>query len=124
LKLATPNSLAKAVEETPCETAAAEAVEQALEDATWNKADRTITLYDPDDDRMRSVARNRDELIQHLENIATNAYVAHAPDSDSRCFAWLYVEPALEPLEEKLEKFFGIEGEEGEAPNETPPAPA
>jgi len=93
--------------------AAREAVEWALEHAVWDKTSKSITLYDPDDDRIRSTVANREELEKHLRCVAEDAYYANASgdsgDVAGTCHGDDYVQAALEELEEQLEKFFATE---------------
>jgi hypothetical protein len=90
---------------------AQEAVDWALEHSKWDKTTKTITLYDADDDRIRSTVSNREELEEHLRNVAEEAYYSHVPGDSSdvagTCHADGYVQEALEPIEEELEAFFG-----------------
>lgn len=96
--------------------AAREAVEWALEHAVWDNKTKTIKLYDPDDDRIRSTVSSRKELEEYLRSEAEDAYYANAPgdsgDVAGTCWGDDYVQDALEPLEERLEKFFAPEDEE------------
>jgi hypothetical protein len=105
----------------PMETAAEDdaatnAVEYAMENAKWDESAKTITLFDPDDDRIRSTVSNRKELEDYLRSVAEDAYYANAPGDSSdvagTCWGDDYVQEALEPLEERLDKFFGPEDEE------------
>ena len=94
------------IEDAPEDTAAQEAVEGALEGATWDAAARTITLYDPDDDRIRSTVKSRGELVDYLQRVATNAFTAKSDLDGAQCDGWGFAEEAMEPLEERLKKFF------------------
>jgi hypothetical protein len=99
------------------------AVEWALEHAVWDKKSKTIMLYDPDDDRVRWTAKNREELEQHLRSVAEEAWYGYAP-GPSADVAGTYdgddcVCDTLEPFEERLEKFFAIEDEEENGPDQS-----
>lgn len=99
--------------ELPEDEAAREAVEWALENAEWDDKAKTITLYDPDDDRIRSTVSTREELERYLRAEAENAYYANARGDSSdvagTCHGDDYVQEVLEPLEDRLEKFFAEE---------------
>jgi hypothetical protein len=94
---------------------AREAVEWALKNAKWDEKEKAITLYDPDDDRIRWTAKNREELERHLIGVAEEEWYAYAP-GPSADVSGTYdgddlVQEVLEPLEERLEKFFAPENE-------------
>ena len=99
------------IEETLWDKYAREAVEQALENADWNEGERTVTFYDADDDRMHRTVDSREELEQHLCEIANTAFYANAPrmdnefiyDCDDRGIVWT----ALTQYEKQLEDLFG-----------------
>jgi len=90
---------------------ARKAVEWALENAEWNKEDKTITLHDPDDDRIRKTVKNLGELEAYLCDIAENSFYANCPRDEGEylftCHPEDHVQEALEPLEERLGRFFG-----------------
>ena len=79
-----------------------------------------VGCYARDDDRIRSTVSNRKELEDYLRGIAEDAYYANAPgdsgDVAGTCWGGDYVQEALEPLEERLEKFFGPDDEEDDKP--------
>ena len=92
------------------DTEAREAVEAALENAEWNEETGTITLFDPDEDRIRHTVTSREELEQHLCQVAATAFYAYAP-RDSGEFVYECDEAGivcdtLAPYEERLETFF------------------
>lgn len=100
-------SVEEMMEESPEDKAAREAVESALEHAKWDEETKTITIYDPDDDRIRQVAGTREELEEDLQSIAENAYYANvSSDMAGSCHGSDYVQEVLETMEERLEKFF------------------
>ena len=97
---------------------AREAVEWALENAEWDKESKTITLYSNDDRRIRSTVSSREELERHLCSVAEDEWYAYAP-GPSADVAGTYdgddlVQEVLEPMEDRLEKFFAPEDEEEE----------
>lgn len=102
------------LEESVWDSAAREAVERALERANWDENERTITLFDADDDRIRQTVTSREELEQYLSNVASSAFYANAPRVDGdfleECDEYGILESALMPYEEQLQDFF--DGEE------------
>ena len=106
-------SVEEMMEESTEDKAAREAVESALENAKWDTKTRTITLYDPDDDRIRKVAGTRGELEDDLQSIAEDAYYANVgSDMAGSCHGSDYVQEVLETMEERLEKFFTRDDEQ------------
>jgi hypothetical protein len=102
------------VEEMFWDREAREAVESALERADWDEDERTITLYDADDDRIRRTVTSREKLEKYLCEIACTAFYANAPREDGE---FLYdcdddgiVWAALAQYQEQLEEFFSGEG--------------
>jgi hypothetical protein len=95
---------------------AREAVEAAIEGAEWDEDDRTITLFDEDDDRMRTTVSSREELETHLHGVAEMAFYAYAPRDDGdfldHCDDFGVVEAALSGYEQRLDDFFGDGGEQ------------
>jgi hypothetical protein len=94
---------------------AREAVKWALENAEWDEKTKTITLHDANDDRMSVTVKNREELERHLIGVAEEDWYAYAP-GPSADVAGTYdgddlVQEVLEPLEERLEKFFAPDDE-------------
>ena len=61
------------------ERRAREAVENAIENATWNEDERTITLFDTDDDRIRETVSSKENFLDYLTRIASDAFYANAP---------------------------------------------
>lgn len=98
------------VKEMPWDSAAREAVEQAMENAHWDEENGEITLFDADDDRIRWTVSSRDDLQLELEKIAASAYYANAPRDSGEfvfeCDEYGVVEAALRGYEERLEEFF------------------
>lgn len=98
-------------EETFWDRHAREAVESALERADWNDDERTITLYDIDDDRIRKTVANREELEQYLCDVARTEFYGYAPREDGEyldeCDDDGIVWAALARYEKKLEELFG-----------------
>ncbi len=92
---------------------AREAVERAIELATWDEDNRTITLYDPDDERIRTEVTSRENLEQALGEIACTEFYANSPRDDGEfvfdCEDGDIVCSALEEHEERLEGFFDAE---------------
>lgn len=99
------------VEEMRWDREARQAVENALVSAYWNEDERTITLFDADDNRIRQTVASREELEQFLCEAASMAFYANAPREDGRflvdCDDEDIVWAALEQYEQQLEEFFG-----------------
>ena len=94
----------------PWDSAAREAAEWALENADWDAQARTITLYDPDDSRMKCTVGSREELEEHLGSIAGEAFYANCSRDEgefiSECDEDGVVQDALARYESRLETFF------------------
>jgi len=99
------------VEEMFWDQAAREAVEDAMERARWDEDERTITLSDGNDERMRKTLSTRESLEQYLCDIARSAFYANAPREDGEflyeCDEYGILETVLMDYEERLEEFFG-----------------
>lgn len=99
------------VEEMFLDRAAREAVEDAMKRARWDEDERTITLSDRDEDRMRETVASREKLEQYLCDVARVAFYANAPRDDGEflydCDDDEIVLAALAKYEEQLEEFFG-----------------
>jgi len=98
------------VEEMTWERKAREAVEHAIAHAHWDEDERTITLFNADDDRIRKTVSNREDLEKYLCDVATTEFYANAPREDGE---FLYecdhdgiVWAALEDYEDRLAEFF------------------
>lgn len=91
--------------------AAREAVEDAMERARWDEDEKTITLSDRDEDRMRETVSSREELNRYLTQVASSAFYANAPREDGEflyeCDEYGILETVLRDYEERLEEFFG-----------------
>lgn len=91
--------------------AACEAVEDAMERARWDEDEKTITLSDRDEDRMRETVSSREELNRYLTQVASSAFYANAPREDGEflyeCDEYGILETVLRDYEERLEEFFG-----------------
>lgn len=98
-------------EETFWDRKAREAVEKALEDADWDENERTITLFNADDDRIRKTVANREELEEYLCKVARDEFYANTPSADGEFIAECdengIVWAALVQYEGQLEEFFG-----------------
>lgn len=101
------------IEESLWNRAAREAVENAMERADWDEANRQITLFDRDDDRIRETVATREELDHYLKQVASSAFYANAPRVDGEylheCDEYGILEAALRDYEERLEDFFRID---------------
>lgn len=99
------------VEEEIWDEAAREAVEDAMERARWDEDEKTITLSDRDEDRMRETVSSREELNRYLAQVANFAFYANAPRVDGEflyeCDEYDVLETVLRDYEERLEEFFG-----------------
>jgi len=99
------------VEEMFWDEAAREAVEDAMAHARWDEDEKTITLFDRDEDRMRETVRGREELDRYLTQVASSAFYANAPRVDGEflyeCDEYGILETVLMDYEERLEEFFG-----------------
>lgn len=99
------------MEETFWDEAAREAVEDAMEHARWDEDEKTITLSDRDEDRMRKTVSSREELNRYLTQVASSAFYASAPRVDGEflyeCDEYGILETVLRDYEERLEEFFG-----------------
>lgn len=99
------------VEEMFWDRAAREVVEDAMERARWDEDEKTITLSDRDDDRMRETVSSREELERYLTQVASSAFYANAPREDGEflyeCDEYGILETVLRDYEERLEEFFG-----------------
>jgi hypothetical protein len=97
-------------DEMPWDTAAREAVEWALKNAKWDTATKTITFYDPEDDRIQVTVTNREELERYLCGVAGDAFYANCSRDDGEfiatCDEESIVEEALEIVEKRLKKIF------------------
>lgn len=104
------------VEEMFWDQAAREAVEDAMKRARWDEDERTITLFDADDDRIRQTVASREKLERHLCDVVRTAFYANAPREDGEflydCDEYDVVWSALAQYEDQLAKFFG--GDVGE----------
>lgn len=100
----------ESAEEMFWERHAREAVENAIERASWDDGERTITLFDADDRIHRSVA-SREELFEYLQEVARNAFYNSVPISEgepiAKCDEYGIVEGVFLRYEEKLRDFFG-----------------
>ena len=96
--------------EMPWDSAARIAVENALENADWDDNIKTITLFNPDDERIRKTVTSREELEEYLQEEARVYFYANAPRDDGEfvfdCDENDIVETALMPYEERLAEFF------------------
>jgi hypothetical protein len=106
-------NLPEHIEEMFWDSEASEAVEAVLEGARWNEENGTITLFDPDEDRIRETVHSREELHEYLCNVARIAFYANAPREDGE---YLYecddngiVEDVLSDYGERLNEIFGPE---------------
>lgn len=99
------------VEEMFWDRAAREAVEDAMERARWDEDEKTITLSDRDEDRMRETVSSREELERYLTQVASSAFYANAPRVDGEflyeCDEYGVLETVLIDYEMRLEEFFG-----------------
>jgi hypothetical protein len=106
------------VEEMPWDRDAREAVERALESADWDENERTITLFDADDNRIRETVRNREELNNYLTRVANSAFHANAPREDGeylyKCDEYGILEAVLRDYEQRLDEFFDGDKNVGE----------
>ena len=97
-------------DEIPCETAAREAVELALENSHWDAHTNIITLYDSDDARLSHTVRSRDELEDALRTIAGDVFYANCSRDEgefvSECDEDGIVQEALADFENRLNTFF------------------
>lgn len=89
------------------------AVERALERASWEDENRTMTLYDADNDRIQQTVANRKDLEQYLGYIAKTEFCTYAP-SENDGFPINYdegeiVRAALVRYDEQLEELFSSE---------------
>lgn len=102
------------VQEMPWDITAREAVESALEQASWDEDEKMITLFDADDDRIRRTVTSREELEQYLCNVASDAFYANAPREDGEfifeCDEYGVVLTVLESYDEQIEEFFNSKG--------------
>jgi hypothetical protein len=89
---------------------ARKAVEIVFENAQWNEDEKTITLFDRDDNRIKTTVTNREELEQYLCQVADTEFYANAPREDNEfvdeCDDIGIVWEALNDYEQKLEEFF------------------
>ncbi len=89
---------------------AREAVEKAMEEAHWDEEDKSIRLFDEDDDRIGTTVHSREELEEYLRSLADAAFCANAPTEDGEflesCDEYGIVEAALTEYEQRLEEFF------------------
>jgi Helicase conserved C-terminal domain len=103
--------------EMPWDSAAREAVEWALENADWNAQTRTITLYDPDDSRMKWAVSSREELEEHLRTIASDAFHGSCSRDEGQFIAECdedgIVQDALARYGSRLETFFAKKASKG-----------
>lgn len=101
------------VEEMFWERHAREAAEDVLARANWDEEERTITLFDVDDDRIRQTVTSREELFQYLQGVARNTFYNNVPISDgdpiAECDEYGIVEGVFLRYNEKLKDFFGDE---------------
>ena len=99
------------VEEAFWNEAAREAVEDAMKRARWDEDEKTITLSDRDEERMRETVNSREELDRYLTQVASSAFYANAPREDGEfldeCDEYGILETVLRDYEERLEEFFG-----------------
>lgn len=100
----------ESIEEMPWECAVREAVEHALEISAWNKRERTVTFYSPDEDRIPKKVETRAELEQYLREVARTALYAHVSGADGE-LPHEYQDggvalQALVPYEDQLREFF------------------
>lgn len=99
------------LEEAFWDEAAREAVEDAMERARWDEDEKTITLFDRDEDRMRETVSSKEELNRYLTQVASSAFYANAPREDGaflyECDEYGILETVLRDYEERLEEFFG-----------------
>lgn len=90
--------------------AAREAVEEALRGATWDEETKTITLFDPDEEHMRYEVTSREELLEHLRDLAATVFYNYAPrdsgESVFECDEEGIVNNALSSYNNRLETFF------------------
>lgn len=98
------------VEEMFWDKAAREAVEDAMECARWDEDERTITLFDHAEDRMRETVSSREDLDRYLTQVASFAFYANAPRVDGEslyeCDEYGILETVLRDYEERLDEFF------------------
>lgn len=98
------------VEEMPWDLAARLAVENAMENTYWNNAERTITLFNADDGRIRETVGSREELDNYLTNVASAAFYANVPRVDGeflhKCDEYGILETVLGDYEDQLEEYF------------------
>ncbi len=94
----------------PWDITTREAVEASLEGAHWDDDKHTITLFNPDDDRIRETVRTRAKLENYLRRIASEAFHANVTFESGKpvfeCDEYGVVEGALHPYEEQLNEFF------------------
>ncbi len=92
------------------ERAAREAIEQTLETAMWDDDDKTITLFQAHEPRMRQAVASLEELKDYLREESRRVFYANAPIEDGEfvfeCDEDEFVEAALSPYEERLADFF------------------
>jgi hypothetical protein len=62
--------------------------------------------------------------IAQALHLGTRTQLAEAIGSDAKCYAWDYVEEALERIEEKLQGFFKHSEEGNRSATRTEPGPA
>jgi hypothetical protein len=97
------------------------AVEWALDNAEWDKESKIITFYSNDDRRIRSTVSSREELERYLCSVAEEEWYAYAP-GPSADVAGTYdgddlVQEVLEPMEERLGRFFKEDDEQQNEPS-------
>lgn len=99
------------LEEAFWDETAREAVEDAMERARWDEDEKTITLFDRDEDRMRETVSSKEELNRYLTQVASSAFYANVPREDGaflyECDEYGILETVLRDYEERLEEFFG-----------------
>jgi hypothetical protein len=93
------------------ETAAREAVENAMASAQWNEGARTITFpVDDEPPRIRTVT-SYEELGAYLGEVASAAFYQNAPfDGDASVFECdddAFVQPILEEYGQRIAELFG-----------------
>jgi len=93
--------------------AAREAAEYALASADWDEANRTITLFDPNDDSPVRTVASREDLEKYLAEVVETAFYANTPYEDGEfvfdCDDESIVASALSEYEDRLNVFFNTD---------------
>ena len=101
--------------ESPWGSAAREAVEQALESATWDGSHRTISLHEASDPSRGRTVGSRTLLVDYLQEVAGSAFYGACGMDDEGNFLSIcdendIVEGVLTAYEDRVEALFGSPG--------------